>query len=293
LFFYTVYGLIIRSELPFPELEAIEQALEDVAICLHKLNDSEQSPNWGTACFLGETTGVGTFLVRNGDEIIVDPAPGVDELLLRTVILGPVLAVLLRQRGLTVLHASGIAINSGAVAFLGGSGWGKSTLAEAFYNHGYGVVTDDVMAVRVNGSYPKALPGYPSIKLYPHVATLLECDNDAKHLPLPQTEKRAYRVALRFSQKSLPLQRIYVLTVGECNEIEPLPPQEAFVELVRNSRAVSLLRDLDSRNTHLHQCSRLVAEVPICRLKRRPVLTDLPEVVRLIEEDLAKNVCSA
>src|SRR5581483_5851310 len=165
-----------------------------------------------------------------------------------------------------------------AIAFLGQSGWGKSTLAGALYERGYSVITDDVMAVRVDDSYPHVLPGYPSIKLFPDTATFLGCDGSATHLVHSQTEKRAHSATLRFPDKPFPLQRMYVLAFGECNKITPLQPREVFMELVRNSRAASLLKDVDSLNAHLHQCARLAAEVPVFRLQRRPALSALPDV---------------
>lgn len=293
MYFYTAYGFGIHSELPLPELTAVEKAPDDITIFLRSLSISEQATTRNATYFLGETIDVGTFLVSNGKEIIIDPIPGVDGALLRTIVLGPIWAVLLRQRGLAVFHASGIIVNNGGVAFLGGSGWGKSTLAEAFYARGYGIVTDDVMAVRIEESPPQVFPAYPSVKLFPDTANFLGCDASTTHPVHSRTEKRAHRVALKFPQGPLPLRRIYVLAAGECNKIEPLQSQEAFVELVRNSRAVSLLRDQDSRNGHLRQCAHLVTEVPVCRLKRRLVLSDLPEVMQLIEEDFTKISCPA
>src|SRR5882724_4639290 len=62
---------------------------------------------------------VGTFLVRDGVEILVDAVPGVPDGIVRLYLLGPVFAALLRQRGLLVLHASAVAIGGEAVGFLG------------------------------------------------------------------------------------------------------------------------------------------------------------------------------
>jgi len=284
---YTAYELGIRSEFPLPGLVAAEQGADDVVIRRRRLDHSEQVAMRSSTYFLGETAGVGTFLVRHGKEIIVDAAPGVDESLLGTILLGPIMAVLLRQRGLAVLHASGIAINDGAIAFLGKSGWGKSTLAEAFYARGYGVVTDDVMAIRLDGSHPRVSPGSPSIKLFPDAATFFGCDVRDTRSVHSRTEKRAHGVPLRSPQGSLPIRRMYVLAAGERNEITPIDPREAFVELARNSRAVVLLTDAVSRAAHFRQCGQLAAQVPIVRLSRRPTLTDLPDLVRLIEADLA------
>ena len=197
------------------------------------------------------------------------------------------MALLLRQRGFAVLHASGITVNGTAVVFLGQSGWGKSTLAQAFYVRGYSVVSDDVMAVRLDDNGAQVLPSYPSIKLFPNAACFLGCEGSALHKVHSQTEKRVHNVAMGFSKEAQPLKRMYMLAGGERNEIQVLQPQEVFGELVRNSRALTLLRDAESLKTHLRQCTRLAASVPAFRLRRRRDLTALPELVELIEKDLA------
>ena len=51
-------------------------------------------------------------------------------------LLGPVLAFVLRLRGITCLHASAFCINGHAVALTGHSGAGKSTTAAAFAGRG-------------------------------------------------------------------------------------------------------------------------------------------------------------
>jgi hypothetical protein len=188
-----------------------------------------------------------------------------------------------------VVHASGVIIAGGAVAFLGQSGLGKSTLAQAFYRRGYGVITDDVMAISVEANRPEVLPAYPSIKLFPETARALDCQSTVTHKINSQTEKRAHSVTSGFAQARLPLRRMYVLGSGEQNAIVPLQLQEVFVELVRNARALTLLNDSHSLNAHVHQCSRLAATVPVSRLMRRRDLNALPDVIELVERDLGQH----
>lgn len=142
---YKAYNLCIASELQLPEL--IETKGEpDVIVRFGKVDNATAMRHDGGQNLLGEVPEIGEFFIHDGREILMNPLPGVDEALLRTVLLGPVLCVLLRQRGLLVLHASCININHKGVAFMGGSGWGKSTLATAFHTKGYDVLTDDVMS---------------------------------------------------------------------------------------------------------------------------------------------------
>jgi hypothetical protein len=285
-YFYTLYGLHVGSEFAFPELEVAEN-VPDVFIRLGTLNGSVQRSRSEPNSFLGETPNVGTFLVRDGCEIVVAPSPGVDEAVLRTLILGPILAVLLRQRGLFILHASSIAVHGAAIAFLGGSGYGKSTLAAAFYSRGYGVITDDMMAVRIGRDRLCVFPGYPHVKLLPDTVEAL--GYALADLPLlhAQTEKRVHYTMSRFPQLPLLLKRLYVLASGSYPEIEPLQPQEAFVELMRNSRAIGLLRRPNFVIEQLHQCAKFVEIVPIYRLQRPSSLLALTDTVRLVEEDLS------
>lgn len=286
---YTAYGLGISSEFVFPELELAEKA-QDVVIRSGKLSSSVRGAIHEETSFLGEIPGVGTFLIREGEEIIVDPASGADEALLRTNILGPALAVLLRQRGLFVLHASSIVGYGGVVAFLGGSGWGKSTLVDTLYSRGYSIIADDITAIHVGTDSPFLVaPAYPSIKLWPDAAEHLGYAGEELPVLHPQTKKRIHYVPRGFPRTSLPLRRMHVLALGTRNESEPLSPQAAFVELVRHSRAVGLLKSPASIQMHFQQCARLVKEVPIRRLTRQASLSGLAEVVQLVEEDLASH----
>jgi len=289
LYFYTAFQLGIHSAFPLPELNALPDAPKDISISLRRIESSERQTPPNSSFAVGQVEGVGSYLFREGREIVVEPVRDADESVLRTTLLGPAMAVLLRQRGFAVLHASGIVSNGCAIAFLGQPRGGKSTLAEAFYARGYGVVTDDVLAIRADESGVWVFPGYPSIKLFPDISAFLGCDSSATHKVHSQTEKRAHCVSLRFPHELLPLLCMYVLAPGERNKIEPLTPGDAFLELVRNGRAVNLLRDRDSLGKHLQQTARLAKEVPIFRLRHRRVLCEIPDLVELIRENLARS----
>lgn len=230
---------------------------------------------------------VGAFLIKSGREIIIDPVVDTDEQLLRLFLLGKVLGSLLHQRGLLVLHASAVTVNGEAIAFLGGKGYGKSTTAAAMYTSGYPLVADDVVALQVdNIETPLVFPGYPQIKLWPEAADSVGEAADTLPRLHPDFEKRACRASDGFSTLPLPLRRIYLLADGESYEMEPLRPQEAFLEVVRHSYAVKLLNATQTSPRHFAQCKKLVDSVAVYRLKRPPSLVDLPKLVKLVEEDL-------
>src|SRR5262245_40200779 len=139
-FSYSAYGLGIQSEISLPELPPAR-------------GNSDVWIRFGTAKWPGLTQAgkpysffldgtdiylswhdAGVFLVRGGQEIIVDPLPGVNEAVIRLFLTGA-LAMILHQRGVLVIHASVVAISGqSAVAFLGERGWGKSTMAAALHS---------------------------------------------------------------------------------------------------------------------------------------------------------------
>ena len=72
---------------------------------------------------------------------------------------------LLVARGETALHATCIAEDGAAVAFLGVTGTGKSTMAMGFCGEGAELVADDCLVVRPGPGGPIALASYPRGRL--------------------------------------------------------------------------------------------------------------------------------
>ena len=287
MYIYTAYNLNIQSELSFPELK-IKSGLwnPDVFIYLGNPKRLAQTTSNRGNHFIGEIAQVGRFLIREGCEILVDPDPDVDPAFLRSIILGPVICILLRQRGFLVLHGSSFAANGEAVGFIGDSGWGKSTLVESFHAKGYEILTDDVMVVDQKSERYFVIPGFPQIKLWPDSASATGHDCNSLSPLHSKTVKRIHRLDRGFVEQALPLKRIYLLDFGDDNRIISLKFQESFAHLVKHTRAVNLLTDPEFVNSHFYQCSNLVKNVSICRLQRRHSLTALPEVIKLVEEDL-------
>lgn len=281
---YEAYNLYIASELDIPELIETEQK-PDVIIRFGKLEDTAIAQHNDGDCFTGEVPEVGNFCIQKGRSVIIEPLTGVDEALLRTIILGPILCILLRQRGLLVLHASAVNIKDKGVAFIGGPGWGKSTLATAFHSHGYNVLTDDVMPIKVGSGQPLVFPAYPQFKVWRETAVSLGHDAQSLSPIFKNAPKLSYRFSDGFQKKPLPLHRIYVLNKGEQHSISAIAPQEAFVELVRHSRAVSLITHQDFITQHLKLSTKLIKLVSFRRFTRKPALEDLPELVQMIVND--------
>jgi len=298
---YFAYGLSIQSPLLLPELTAGARpeagSGSDVTLQFGTVDplpsqfDSAGFGFWATAdaaCHVLEK--VGAFLVKGGREVVIDAAPGVEERLLRLSLLGPVLALILHQRGFLVLHGSVVARQGVAVACLGKNGWGKSTVAAALHAKGYELVTDDVAAIRFDETGPSVLPSFPQVKLWPQAASLL--GEPPERLPVlhPNFDKRGWRAERGFSLVPRRLERIYALAAGSVPAIEPLEARDACFGLLAHWYGHRFSGDLlqagGTAATHLRQCAMLAGRVPMRRLVRSGGSETLLRLADLIDDDL-------
>src|SRR5262249_21151056 len=65
----------------------------------------------------------------------------------------------LALRGILVLHASAVLDAAGVLAFCGGSGQGKTTLARALAAAGRELIAEDLLVVRSAGDRPEVVAG--------------------------------------------------------------------------------------------------------------------------------------
>jgi hypothetical protein len=209
-----------------------------------------------------------------------------------TYILGPVLGLLLRFRGVTCLHASAVAIGGSVIAFIGAEGAGKSTTAAAFVRAGYAAVSDDVVALVERDGNFFVSPTYPHLCLWPESVEMLYGTADALPPFVPNWEKRrlsSEHGGARFEDGALPLRALYLL--DEIRD-EPGPHVEAvtgqigFLALVANSYATNML-DSEMRANEFRTLSNLVAKVPLRRLFTSKGQLPPADLCQVVLRDLA------
>jgi hypothetical protein len=292
---YVAYGLNIDSDLDLPELNAVPPIRADVKIRFGPVDRFAPNVSGRThraahdeICFYYER--IGKFRVRR-NEIIVDLEPGADDRLLRVCLLGPGLAALLHQRGLLVLHGSAVNLFGTAVAFLGGKGWGKSTIAAFLQTRGHSFLADDVVALTTGAPDSiQLLPGFPQLKLWPDSVAYLGLDPEKLVCIQPDFEKRGHRVDLAPPSTPQSLGRIYVLDSGEQEETERIGMQQAVIELVRHSFLIRYLGPTGTAPVHLNHCCRVVSSVPAYYLRKPAPMSRLPELARLIEAHATQDI---
>ena len=161
---YQVCDLVLASETPLPELRVGEVGRPNFAFKLvlsptleygpvewfHRwsLPDEETWMSFGRVGrdYLLRFTDLADYVIRIEErEIYCYPNPDTPLETIRHLLLDQVIPLVLSSQGKLVLHASAVATPEGAIAFIGSTGRGKSTLAASFTKRGFPLLTDDCL----------------------------------------------------------------------------------------------------------------------------------------------------
>jgi hypothetical protein len=289
---YHAYGLGITSAFPLPELVPGNGTVDVEIRCGAALpRDGPPLCDGAEAVAPGvwrlTYDDLGVMTIHDGWLIEVALAPDVERETLRATLLGPALAVLLEQRGFLVLHASVVQIGARAIAFLGDSGWGKSTIAAALHARGHRLVSDDHAVLRFTDTGVEVSSAFPQFKLWPDAALALGHDPATLPYVEPGFEKRARRIEEGFTvEERLPLARVFLLDEGDAVAISPLSSRDAFFALVRHTYGIEWTHE-HSGGSQFQQRAELARRVPVHQLSRPWDLDALGRVVALVESELA------
>ncbi|WP_321325281.1 hypothetical protein [uncultured Parasphingorhabdus sp.] len=298
-YFYNCYNLAIDSEMPLSEMvalpdrpTAIDVRIAQGAVDPDGLDGAEQV---GPFLWVSPTAlqlhipDVARFLVSNGNTILYDPAPGIDEDSVRVFMLGSALGALLFQRGYLVLHGNAVQIGDGCIICVGHSGAGKSTLAAAFMQRGYNLLADDVVPI---GNDCHAIPGFPRIKLWQDAADKLEIDTTSLSRIRPDMEKFNLPITEKFVPKPLPVKHIYILRSDDEKGFSssPIKGLQKFPALHANTYRQKFLDSMDLRSDHLKLCGKLAGQTAITRILRPRQGFEIDQLVDHILADLSESV---
>ncbi len=173
---YTAYCLVIETPfdcpalLPAPAGAAPDIVVTEGPVPFNLPEFSHAGDNWqiapGRYLFRGGSR-CGRFLAEGGRQVTYQRSSTAEEGMAAFYFVDRVLAALLRQRGLLVLHANAAIRPDGrAVAVTGVSGAGKSTTLAALLQAGCAMLSDDITAVTLTAdNRPLVLPGAPQYHL--------------------------------------------------------------------------------------------------------------------------------
>jgi len=142
---------------------------------------------------------------------------------------GNVLAAILTLRGDCVLHASAVAADGRAVAFIGPPGRGKSTLAALACAGGARLITDDVLRLVPEDGAWRCPPGTSLLRLRPQAGSIAKLVNAG----VEETTDERVGVSLEPDPQEVPLTAL----------VFPLPSRtSSSVELKRLDQPDALMR---------------------------------------------------
>jgi hypothetical protein len=315
---YRAYGLILESNVPLPELAYVNGNGGEAECSFQflpmqgpgpasshgfhhwRLPNGEIWLSWARqgSGYLLRFHDLADFLVStDGKEIRCYSAPNTPLETVRHLFLDQVLPLVLSYKGRLVLHASAVVTPEGAIAFLGVTGQGKSTLTGSFVKQGFSLLTDDCLLVKEEEGQLFGIPSYPGLRLWPDVLSTLFGQQPVLSEVAHYTEKKRLSLnngLLPYSANPAPLQRMYV--VAPHKEIEdkraitiaPLSSRDAFIELAKHACRLDTT-DRERLSEEFECLGRVAATLVLHRLAFPRDLSLLSAVREAILENLSER----
>jgi hypothetical protein len=208
---------------------------------------------------------------RSGQRLTVAREPGTTADDVGAFLLGPVMGLVLRLRGLACLHASAVAIKDQAIALMAPPGYGKSTLAAAFAAGGSPVLTDDILLLTEQGDRFTVWPSYPQIRLLPEAVETVFGRRGAAPRLLPSHPNGVKRIllldgdGLRFAEAPYRLGAIYTGFESDRiagTRIEGLSGAARFLSMCANIY-LPHIADAQMHRSHFHILQRCALQIPV------------------------------
>jgi hypothetical protein len=304
---YRWASLVIDCDLPLPELTRVGGRHQpDVVIrrasvrerLNHRPYHEWTLPDGTRWASIAKSSGEHVFRFRRFAEFVVSeggrsvrwraPAATRPETI-RHLLLDQVLPALALEHSLIGLHASAVVVDGQGIAFAGPASRGKSTLAASYAVDGHAVVTDDCLMLQWKRREPRAVPSYPSLRLWKETADRLLGATSGLTPVAEYTSK--LRVGARvspiaFRRRPVTVRRIYMIERRRGSaRIDPLSTRQAYIELLKIAFRLDPL-DRASARREMAALAVLAQSVPVARLRVPLRLESLGDVRRAIAADL-------
>ena len=239
-----------------------------------------------------------TFVIdRSGSRVWATWPPHLSLADTATYLLGPVMAFVLRARGVLSLHAGAVEVGGRAVAVAGAPEAGKSTVLTALALRGCRVLGDDVAPVYDEGGRLGVHPSYPRLRLWNDSVEHLFGSAEALPLLTPTWDKRYLDVHERglFEDRPLPLSAVFVLDDRVASEEAPrvhaLSRREAFAAVLAHLHTVWMLPK-SPQDAVFRLAARIAQKIPVVRVVPHSDPARLPGLCDLIVSQAERMAAS-
>lgn len=236
--------------------------------------------------------GLGQFVVeQNGREISVFLEASYSDSTLNHWLVDHLLPRVLAHQGQLVLHAAAVHATPGsAIAFLGDTGAGKSTLTASLHDAGHLLLSDDALVLNCAQGTVTALPTYPSLRLWPDAVARVYQQTPPVAPMARDSSKQCVLIDAPTESRGqpVPLSALYLLgaesdSSGRQTSLTRLSGQETCMAIIGNAFQLDLTDTC--RAAHLMKAAAEVARrVPAFKLSYPRDFDRLPEVRAMIIE---------
>jgi hypothetical protein len=306
---YRVAGITLAVEDPLPELPPAEVADDQAWAVGDAAELGTRGPLETLADLLDPTGGLfcrqslaadGTYVLHYPGlvDFAIDPATRTVRMVAATeladstrrhLLIDQLVPQLATLDGGLVLHASAVAQRGRAVAFVGSTGAGKSSLAAAHVERGAQLLADDYLLLQDQGDHHLATPAYPGLRLWGDSAERFGGDLDRLGVVAQYTDKRRLPVD-QAAPTTLPLGAIVVLGRRPGPD-EPVWRQRRLsggdAYMVVYQQVFRMERSgRERQRAEMERIAHLVESVPVLLIEHRRDYAALPEVLEHLDRAL-------
>ena len=314
---YAVFNIALDSEIPLPELPELETA--DTVIKVQAGVDAgsiPEQPSWfhhwenPEGAISISCAKLGEFYLLRFPELVdfiisipantisYFPRKGIPPETIRHLLLDQVLPRILGQKGKLILHAAAVVTPEGhAIAFLGDSGKGKSTLASSFHHNGARLITDDCLLLEIIDGQVVAIPNYYGLRLFNDSATAIFGEQPDSSPVAHYTQKRRLQLPSSITHEpetSFRLTSIFLFTDTDTDtdiehdpvQINPIKGAEKIMAMIKQAFLLDIT-DMSLISRQFKDIGRLMSsDIKIYQLGYPRQHSMLPHVRSRIEDIL-------
>jgi hypothetical protein len=205
-------------------------------------------------------------LSAHGARVTCSP-PGVAAWRWQRFLVGRILPWAAVLRGLEALHASAVVVDGGAIAFVGATSAGKTSLAVQMVARGARFATDDVLALDERGGGLRAHPGAALVAVRPAERAAVARSTWRRVGSVLGHSGKTYMAVPRVDGP-VPLRAVYFLGLGDGPAVESIRHPDPR-RLLGNTFVVGV-QTPERLRRQLDVCAAITRSIPLFELRRAP-----------------------